>query len=102
MRSLAIIVDAVASGAPVGSVQRFECHHGQWRAPASFSSTSSHGLGVAEAIELGRVLDRLPDRLLIFGVEAADFADGAGLSAKVAAVVAPLAGAILREVQAGA
>lgn len=53
--------------------------------------TSSHGLGLAEAIELARALDRLPPQLVIYAVEPADTALGTGLSPPVAAAVAPLA-----------
>jgi hydrogenase maturation protease len=43
----------------------------------------SHGLGVADAVELARVLGRLPRRLTLVGVEARTFRLGAPLSAQV-------------------
>jgi hydrogenase maturation protease len=45
---------------------------------------SSHGIGVAEAVELARALGRLPRRLTLIGVEAAGFEVGASLSSAVA------------------
>lgn len=80
-----VLVDAVDSGgaAEAGALHRFECTGGEWDVVPSASAISSHGLGVAEAVELGRVLDRLPARLVFFGVEAADTSDGVGLSAAV-------------------
>jgi hydrogenase maturation protease len=44
---------------------------------------SSHGLGVLEAIELGRVLGMLPDRLVVYGIVGRDFQHGQGLSPEV-------------------
>ncbi len=41
---------------------------------------SSHGLGPAAAIELGRRLGRLPERLLLVAVRGERFAPGFGLS----------------------
>jgi hydrogenase maturation protease len=58
-------------------------------------------LALAEVIELGRELDRMPARLVIFGVEAAGFEAGAGLSPAVAAAIGPLADAVLAEVRGG-
>jgi hydrogenase maturation protease len=45
---------------------------------------STHGLGVAEAIALGRALGALPAALTIFGVEGADFQLGIAVSPAVA------------------
>jgi hydrogenase maturation protease len=44
---------------------------------------STHDLGLADIVELGRVLGRLPPRLVILGIEVADCAPGAGLSPAV-------------------
>lgn len=101
-RSLVVLVDALRSGAPGGTVQRVESDLRRWNAPTGSSHMSGHGLGVAEAIDLGEALDRLPDRLLIFGVEAADLADGTGLSPAVAAAVSVVVDAIRSEAAAPA
>ena len=52
------LVDAMASGAEPGSVCRFDAADGPL--PARLRPRGSHALGVADAIELGRVLGRLP------------------------------------------
>ena len=44
--------------------------------PASFRS-STHAFGVGDAVELARALGRLPRRVVVYGVEGADFAAGA-------------------------
>ena len=55
-----VLVDAVSSGAPPGTVLRPDL----LREPAPISAfpRSTHHLGVAEAVELARALDRLPGR----------------------------------------
>jgi hydrogenase maturation protease len=55
------------------------------------ASSSSHGLGLVDAIRLGRCLDELPSRLIVIGIVGADFAHGRRLSPPVAAVVEPAA-----------
>jgi hydrogenase maturation protease len=77
-----IVADAVSSGAHPGTVFRFDA--GAAPLPAIFGrQVSSHGVGPAEAIELARALGQLPDRLIVYGIEGADFRDGAGLSPPV-------------------
>lgn len=79
-RALAVVVDAVISGAPPGTVHRADGpgHLGRRGRPAS-----SHAAGIAEAVALGQVLDRMPDRLVVYGVEAGDVALGPALSPPV-------------------
>jgi hydrogenase maturation protease len=94
----ALIVDAVRSGAPPGTVHRVDAA----RAPVPerlHSSSSTHAIGVADAIELARSLGRLPAEAIVYGVEGCDLAAGEGLSEPVRAAVAPLAGELLREVR---
>ena len=70
-----IVVDAVVTGAPVGTVQAWD-----GRQPLASPSTtaSTHGLGVAEAIELARVLGCLPIKLRVYGIEGRHFRDWSG------------------------
>jgi hydrogenase maturation protease len=73
---------------------------GQWHRttlPRAVPAASSHGFGVPEAVELAEVLDRRPERLVIYAVEAGDVGFGAGLSPAVAAAVAPLVDAVRAE-----
>jgi hydrogenase maturation protease len=48
------------------------------------AATGTHGFDLGAAIALGRAIDRMPDRLVIIGVEVADMAHGQGLSPDVA------------------
>jgi hydrogenase maturation protease len=86
---LGIVVDAAHAhpGRP-GRVHRLEMERGRLAASAA---TSSHGMGLGEAVELARVLGWLPERLVVFAVEGEDASVGHGMSAPVAAAVGPVA-----------
>ncbi len=58
-----IVVDAVRSGAPPGTLHRLEPD--KW---TTSESVSSHGFGLAAALELARALDDLPP-LVLHGIE---------------------------------
>jgi len=68
-----IVIDAVATGAPAGTVHLWDASR---PLPFSKSSASTHGMGIAEAIELSRALKRLPSRLQIYGIEGRNFEVG--------------------------
>jgi hydrogenase maturation protease len=76
-----LVVDAVSSGASPGTVYRFDA--GAAPLPAATFGHSTHALGLAEAVELGRALGRLPERLIVYGIEGERFDAGAGLSPAV-------------------
>lgn len=61
--------------------------------------TSSHGLSLAAAVELARVLDRLPRQLIVYTVEGEEFGLGFGLSAAVSAAVEPIARRVEQEIR---
>jgi len=90
-----VLVDTVRSGAPVGTIHRIDA---STRAvPVTLRRTSSHTIGVGEAIELARVLRGLPELVIVYGVEGARFGAGDELSAEVAGAIGPLADAVLQE-----
>lgn len=62
---VAIVVDATRSGAVPGTIRCWD--GGEIAATAPL--LSSHGLGVAEALALGRALDALPPRVIVCGIE---------------------------------
>ena len=95
-----IVVDAMISGAPVGTVRRFDARREPL--PAAPAGASTHGLGLAEAVGLARALDRLPARLVLVGIEGADFSPGRGLTPAVAAAVAGAERLVRAEIAAGA
>jgi hydrogenase maturation protease len=84
-----VVVDAAASGAPAGTVRRFDARAEPLPARAVRSST--HAFGVPDAVELSRALGRLPARLDVYAIEGASFIAGDGLSPAVERAVADLA-----------
>jgi hydrogenase maturation protease len=87
---VAVVIDAVSSGAEPGTVHRFDATSAPLPARLR-GSTSSHALGLAEAIELGRTLGRLPGRLIVYGIEGERFEAGTELTPAVAAAVEAVA-----------
>jgi hydrogenase maturation protease len=65
---LAVLVDAVQCGAPAGSLHRLE---GKAIRQAVARYTSTHGFGIAEALELAERLHDAPDKVVLWGVEGA-------------------------------
>jgi hydrogenase maturation protease len=98
--NLAIVVDAMRSEAPVGSVVRLEGEGLVNARPTR--TTSSHGLSIRDAYDLGQALGRLPQRLVLYLIEADDFAPGEALSPAVAAAIGRTAEAIASELNAPA
>jgi hydrogenase maturation protease len=85
--TLAVVIDAVyAPDRPAG--EWFELAAAA--APES-PSTGTHGVGLGAAVALGRVLNRLPERLVVLAVCGREFGFGVGLSAPVEAAIAPVA-----------
>jgi hydrogenase maturation protease len=76
------LVDAVTSEAPAGTLHRIEV--GEQPLPAELFRTSTHHFGLAEAVELARSLGRLPERLIVVGIEAERLDVGEGLTPAVA------------------
>lgn len=94
---LAIVVDAVrADPAVPGRVHRLVLEDS---AMEQARPVSSHGLGLGDAIGLGRALDRMPGRLIVHAVEAGDLGQGAEMTPAVAAAVGTLAAAVLRDLR---
>ena len=84
-----ILIDAIASGARPGTIKVWNARNSPL--PLEPFRCSTHAFGVAEAVELARVLDRLPCRLTIYGIEATKFESGGSPSSAVADGVERLA-----------
>jgi hydrogenase maturation protease len=72
------LFDAAAPSGRPGRVTRIAAH--AQPVPAELCHHSTHRFGVGEAIEMARVLGRLPERLELVAVEGLDFGEGEGLS----------------------
>lgn len=84
---LAVVVDAIGPGNAPGRVQRFEIDGGGDEVPDRAHRGSSHALGIGDAVALGRALGRMPERLVVFGIEGSDFGDGTELTPAVAEAI---------------
>lgn len=76
-----VVIDATHSGSPSGTIHRFDARAEPL--PSQFFHYSTHAFSVAEAVELGRALDVLPPRLIVYGIEGQSYSAGEGLSAEV-------------------
>ena len=89
----AVIVDAVDSGSPAGTL-----HLLNEQQLAGFESAygSAHGIGVAEALHLGRTLnlDDLPKYITILGIAAQQFEVGSAPSSEIATSLPQIAAEI--------
>jgi hydrogenase maturation protease len=93
-----IVVDAVISGAPPGTI-----HRHLW-SPDLLSSrgqerASSHGLGLREMLELAAKLEQLPAKVVLFGIEIKSTELGHGLSAEVAEALPQVVEQLRREIE---
>jgi hydrogenase maturation protease len=78
-------------------VHRFDA--GDEPVPAQAFRSSTHAIGIADTIELARALGRLPSRVLVYGVEGADFGTGHGLTPAVEAAVGRVVAAIAADLK---
>lgn len=91
-----ILVDAVSSKSKPGTFQIINA--GQQTIPAGMFNTSTHNMSVAEAIEMARNLDQLPEQLLVYGMEGENFQFGETLSQKMNEVIEQVAQHILSHI----
>jgi hydrogenase maturation protease len=94
---LALVVDAVESGASPGTLHRFDV--AAEAIPARVFRSSTHAFGVGDAVELSRALGTLPGRVVVYGIEGGEFCAGEGLTAAVEAAVEPAALAVLDDLE---
>ena len=92
-----ILIDAAQSGAAPGTIHRLDAT--RVAIPSRFFHYSTHAFSVAEAVELARSLNRLPPRLILFGIEGHDFTMGEKLSSEVAAAVDELLNRLRTELE---
>jgi hydrogenase maturation protease len=94
----AYLVDMVVSGAPPGTVHWFDAT--VLDVPAERAHSSTHRLSLRDAVGLARVLDRMPGRLILVGIEGRDARAGKGLQPAVEAGVVHAARRIRHELAA--
>ena len=83
-----VIVDAMKSGAPTGTVARINAIE-EILPQGAFSST--HAFGPAAVVELARTMGQLPRSLIVYGIEAGHVDHGVPMSPEVASAVSAVA-----------
>lgn len=89
------LVDASVSGAPPGTIKMFDVVRAPL--PEAAFGLSTHGFGLAEAVELARTLGTLPPECIVYAIEGKAFETGAAPSAEVATAVDALVARIAGE-----
>lgn len=93
-----VLIDAMRSGAAPGTIVHIDAV--LQPLATGFARASSHGFGIAEAIELCRALDVLPARVEVIGIEGAAFEHGESLTPAVAQAVEQVAADLLARIAA--
>ena len=76
-----VLFDAVTAGGESGTIHRVNIR--EQAVPAGIFGYSTHHFSIAEAVELARAMNMLPDQLVLYGIEGESFAIGEGLSTPV-------------------
>ncbi len=92
----ALIVDAVETGGPAGTLARLE---GDEIAAALALKTSIHQVGLQEVLAVSRLQGSTPGRLVIWGMQPAALDWGTGLSPAVTANLPALVEAVVGELR---
>ena len=95
-----IIVDAASSGAKPGTIHRIDAR--AQRIPTGLLRYSTHAFSVGEAVELARAMNRLPPRMVVFGIEGERFDEGTVLSRAVQGSVDIVVDLVLRQLRTAA
>lgn len=85
-RRALVLLDAVALGAPPGTVHVLEGD--TLLAACTPGGQSAHEMGAGELLRAAAMIGSLPERIALVGVEPANVATGVGLSATVEAALA--------------
>ena len=93
------IVDAVSSGREAGCIVRYDALN-DTIPEEIFTGLSSHSFGLGATIQLARELNRLPRKLVVYGIEGKDFSAGGELSPEVTRAALNTSQRIVKEILA--
>jgi len=94
--SRVIVIDSVISGREPGSVYCFDAINEEIPTDL-FTGYSTHSISVVDALELAKVLGKLPQRMILYGIEGNEFSLGVGLSPQVQKTADKLVERIIEE-----
>ncbi len=91
-----VCIDATAPLDEPGRICRIDLR--SMELPRNFGFTSSHAMGLPEAIELARSLHLAPRQIIVYGIEGRSFDRGVPLTPAVAAAARAVADQVVAEV----
>ena len=86
---------AVSSDGDPSEIYRFDANENPL--PSTLFASSTHALGVSEAVELARVLDRLPQKFIIYGIVGKQFSPGIGISPELEPAIDHVVSQVIEE-----
>jgi hydrogenase maturation protease len=96
-RDVLILIDVVRTGAPCGTLTRFEGED----VPAVFQKKiSPHQLGISDLLATSRLTDTMPEKVVLFGIEPKSIDTGLELTAEVAGNIFGLTELVADELRA--
>ncbi len=85
-RERVFLIDAVSTeNANIGALHQFAAHKDP--VPAIFSQASTHLMDIVQVIELSKVLGKMPEKLILFGIEGKRFHLETGISKELKAML---------------
>jgi len=90
-----VVVDALRSGAAAGRLHRIDAGDGPL--PRDLRLTSTHAMGIADALEIAWALGRAPRPVVVLGLERVPFGMGEEMTLAVAAGLDGLVASVMRE-----
>jgi hydrogenase maturation protease len=92
-----MLIDAVKSGGRPGTTVRLDLSkESRW---GGLAPCSTHAMGIAEAIDLARTLSRLPEQIILYGIEIDSLEPGAALSESVRVGLDIVVEQVLKEIE---
>ena len=95
---VAIIIDSVTSGAEPGYIYKFDALK-DILPEEYFRGYSTHAFSVAQTVQLARTLKVLPGKLVVYGIEGANFTTGTKITPEVLRAVERLTEIILNDIK---
>ena len=91
-----VLIDAAHASAAPGTIFRFDASAEE--IPQQVFHCSTHAFGASDAIQLARVLNELPPRLIVYGIQGRHFGDGVELSPEVQRASRTVAARVLEDI----
>lgn len=95
---MAIIIDSVVSGAEPGHIYKFDALE-EVLPEEYFRGYSTHAFSVAQTVQLARTLEILPGRLVVYGIEGANFTTGTDITPEVSRAIEKLTETIVNDIE---